>query len=92
MAMRKGDTAAANYHRKKLAKIKAGFFSKLWITNKGFSGAYREQGGYQRLHENPWLFSIFLPIDSKLVNNQQAVSSLYLTLRFNPLLWTNSSR
>ncbi len=79
MAMRKGDTAAANYHRKKREQIKKGFFSKLWMAKKGFSGAYREQGGYQRLHENPWLYSIFLPIDSKLVNNEQAVGSLYYT-------------
>lgn len=79
MAMRKGDTAAANYHRKKMEQIKKGFFSKLWIAKNGFSGAYREQGGYERLHENPWLYSIFLPIDAKLVNNEQAVGSLYYT-------------
>ncbi len=79
MAMRKGDTASADYHRKKMEQIKKGFFSKLWMAKKGFSGAYREQGGHERLHENPWLYSIFLPIDSKLVNDEQAVGSLYYT-------------
>jgi hypothetical protein len=79
MAKRKGDIVSENYHRKKLEKIRSGFFSKLWIAQKGFSGSYREQGGYERLHEDPWLYSIFLPIDVNLVNNEQAISSLYYT-------------
>lgn len=79
MAKRKGDIVSENYHRGKMERIRTGFFSKLWIAKKGFSGSYREQGGYERLHEDPWLYSIFLPIDTKLVNNEQAVSSLYYT-------------
>jgi hypothetical protein len=79
MAFRKNDVIAASYHQKKAALIRKGFFEKLWISKKGFSGAYREQGGYKRLHENPWLYSIFLPIDTKLVSDEQAVSSLYYT-------------
>jgi Domain of unknown function (DUF4450) len=79
MAMRKNDIVSANYHRKKAELIRKGFFKKLWIAKKGFSGAYREQGGFERLHEDPWLYSIFLPIDTKLVSNDQAVSSLYYT-------------
>ena len=79
MAKRKGDAVTENHHRRKLNKIRNGFFSKLWITKKGFSASYREQGGYERLHEDPWLYSIFLPIDVNLVNNEQAISSLYYT-------------
>lgn len=79
MAIKKGDTLSANFHRKKLEQINNGFFSKLWISQKGYSGAYREQGGYKRLHEDPWLYSIFLPIDVKLVSKEQAVSSLCYT-------------
>jgi Domain of unknown function (DUF4450) len=79
MAIRKNDRESAAYHKKKLAQIKNGFFKKLWIVKKGYAGAYREQGGYNRLHEDPWLYSIFLPIDTKLVNDEQAVSSLYYT-------------
>ncbi len=79
MASRKGDLALAAEHAKKMDKIRQGFFSKLWIDKKGYSGAYREQGGYGRLHEDPWLYSIFLPIDAGLVSREQAVGSLYYT-------------
>jgi Domain of unknown function (DUF4450) len=79
MAMRQGNSRSVAYHRKKLRLIRNGFFSKLWIAAKGYSGAYREQGGYQRLHEDPWSYSIFLPIDVNLVDHEQAVGSLYYT-------------
>lgn len=79
MAMRKNDAVAANYHKKKIQLIRKVFFEKLWMAKKGFSASYKEQGGYERLHEDPWLYSIFLPIDVGLVNNEQAVSSLYYT-------------
>jgi hypothetical protein len=79
MASRKGDLVLAAHHAQKLENIRKGFFSKLWIEKKGFAGAYREQGGYGRLHEDPWLYSIFLPIDAGLVNREQAIGSLYYT-------------
>ena len=79
MAIRKGENEEAKYHQAKLEHIKQGFFTKLWIKNKGYSGAYCEQGGFERLHENPWLYSIFLPIDAHLVTDNEAVSSLYYT-------------
>ncbi len=79
MAIHKGDTLSADFHRMKLGQIKKGFFSKMWISEKGFSGAYREQGGYERLHEDPWLYSIFLPVDANLINKEQSVSSLFYT-------------
>lgn len=79
MAMRMGDTVSSNFHFRKQQQIKKGFFSNLWIQSKGYSGAYKEQGGYQRLHEDPWLYSIFLPVDAKLVNTEQAIGSLYYT-------------
>ena len=61
---------------KKSGKV---FFEKLWINEKGYSGAYREQGGHERLHENPWMYSIFLPIDAGLTSALQSVESLYYT-------------
>ena len=66
MARNAGDAAAEKYHSQMLEKIKKGFFSKLWITEKGHSGSYREQGGHERLHTDPWLYSIFLP-DMKVI-------------------------
>ena len=77
MARSAGDTQAEKYHTKMVEKIKKGFFGKLWIPNKGFSGSYREQGGHERLHENPWLASIFLPIDAGLTSPLQTIESVY---------------
>ena len=77
MARNAGDTESEKYHTKMLEKIKKGFFKKLWISNKGFSASYREQGGHERLHENPWLYSIFLPVDAGLTSQTQAIESVY---------------
>jgi len=77
MARNAGDTEAEKYHNQMLEKIKKGFFKKLWISNKGHSGSYREQGGHERLHENPWLYSIFLPVDAGLTSPLQSIESVY---------------
>ncbi|MFT3948262.1 MAG: DUF4450 domain-containing protein [Agriterribacter sp.] len=77
MARAAGDAKAEHYHGQMLEKIKKGFFEKLWIKNKGYSGAYREQGGHERLHENPWLYSIFLPVECGMVSPLQAIESVY---------------
>ena len=77
MAHNAGDTASARYHTQMLEKIKKGFFEKLWISKKGHSGSYREQGGHERLHEDPWLYSIFLPIDAGLTSPLQSIESVY---------------
>lgn len=77
MARNAGDATAENYHNQMLAKIKEGFFNKLWITERGHAGSYREQTGHQRLHTDPWLYSIFLPVDAGLVNSEQAIESVY---------------
>lgn len=79
MARNAGDIKAEKYHDQMLEKIKKGFFEKLWIKEKGYPGAYREQGGHERLHEDPWLYSIFLPIDAGLTSQKQAVESVYYT-------------
>ena len=77
MARNAGDAASEKYHIQMLEKIKKGFFDKLWIDKYGHSGAYREQGGHERLHQNPWLYSIFLPIDAGLITPQQSIESVY---------------
>lgn len=79
MAFNAGDTLSAKHHSEMLERIKAGFFSSLWMQSKGHSGAYREQGGNRRLHENPWLYSIFLPIDAGLTSPLQNIESVYYT-------------
>ena len=79
LARRAGDTRAEARHRAQLEKIRRGFFQQLWIPRKGYVGAYREQMGYRRLNENPWLYSIFLPIDAGLLTPLQAAQALHFT-------------
>jgi hypothetical protein len=77
MARNAGDAEAEKYHIQMLEKIKKGFFEKLWINSKGHSGAYLEQGGHERLHQDPWLYSIFLPVDAGLTTPLQSIESVY---------------
>jgi hypothetical protein len=77
MARNAGDAQSERYHTQMLEKIKKGFFDLLWIRNKGYSGAYREQGGHGRLHQDPWLYSIFLPVDAGLTSSLQSIESVY---------------
>ena len=80
MARRAGDTQALKRHEAKLALIRKGFFEKLWVDKQGHPGAYREQGGHQRLHGDAWLPGIYLPLDCPgLFNDEQAASTLYFT-------------
>jgi len=99
MALQAGDKISAGYHNSMLKKIKKGFFDKLWINSKGYSGAYREQGGHERLHQDPWLYSIFLPVDAGLTTQVQSIESVYYSewaLQNDPVLaggrkvWTSN--
>lgn len=76
LALRAGDQAAAQRHGQTLVRIRAAFQRKLWIREKGHAGLYREQEGLQRLHDDPWLYSLFLPVDAGLVDAEQAAESL----------------
>jgi hypothetical protein len=81
MARRANDAKAVEAHQATLAQIKAAFFERLWIPGKGHPGKYREQGGHQRLHEDPWLYSICLPIEAGLLTPEQAAEALDYTER-----------
>lgn len=77
MAWNAADTLGVIRHQREMEKIKHAFQNLLWINGKGHSGAYIEQGGYRRVHQDPWLYSIFLPIDAELTDGYQALESLY---------------
>lgn len=77
LARRAGDAAAVRRHTRILTRIRKAFQNKLWIKAKGHAGLYREQSGLKRLHEDAWLYSIFLPVDAGLVDTDQAAQSLY---------------
>ncbi len=79
LAKRAGDAAGIERHAAAVERIRKGFFDLLWIPGKGFPGAYREQGGLERLHECPWLYGIFCPIDAGLLNAEESAQALFYT-------------
>lgn len=79
MAQRAGDKTAEQRHRGTAEKIKKALVDVLWTDKSGHLGAYREQGGRRRLHEDAWLPSIFLPIDFDMLTMEQAAQCLYYT-------------
>ena len=79
LAQREGDTRSVQLHTAALARIRKGFFDLLWIPEKGYPGAYREQIGLQRLHESCWLYAIFCPIDAGLLDAEQSAQALQYT-------------
>ncbi len=76
LAQRAGDQADMKLHTANLERIRKGFFNLLWIPRLGYPGAYREQIGYKRLHESPWLYAIFCPIDAGLLDTEQSAQAL----------------
>jgi len=79
LAQRAGDASDVRLHTENLARIRKGFFDLLWIPRLGYPGAYREQIGMKRLHESPWLYAIFCPIDAGLLDTEQAAQALQFT-------------
>ncbi len=79
LARRAGDEEGIRRHEESLEKIRRGFAGKMWATANGHPGAYVEQLGLKRLHEDCWLYSIFAPIDAGLLNTEQAAESLFYT-------------
>jgi hypothetical protein len=76
LAQRAGDQADAQLHAAAVARIRKGFFDLLWIPEEGHPGAYRDQIGLKRLHESPWLYGIFCPIDAGLLDTEQSAEAL----------------
>jgi hypothetical protein len=79
LAQRAGDQPGIALHSAAIDRIKKGFFDLLWVKDKGYPGAYREQYGLKRLHESGWLYAIFCPIDAGLLTAEQAATSLFYT-------------
>jgi hypothetical protein len=79
LARRAGDAAAVKRHEARLAKIHKSFMEKLWIPSKQYVGAYVEQGGHRRLHEDCWLYAIFCPIDAGMLDAVKSAQSLHYT-------------
>ena len=79
LALRAGDAASAAAHQAKMTQIRNALISELWVTSKGHLGLFREQGGHQRLVDNPWLYSLCVPIEAGMLTPEQAASNLHYT-------------
>lgn len=79
MAVRAGDSASAERHSEVAAHIRKALFQKLWLNDKGQFGAYIEQGGHERVHEDADLYSQFLPIHAGMTAPHDALRALYST-------------
>lgn len=79
MARRAGDAATATRHKARADKILNALQSKLWLEDRGHFGLYVEQGGHHRVHEDAWVYSVFLPIDAGMTTLEQAARSLFFT-------------
>ncbi len=79
LAARAGDEAGAEKHSLQAGKIAKAFQERFWIPRKGYVGAYIEQTGHKRLHDDSWLYSIFLPIDAGLLSHPQSAQALHYT-------------
>lgn len=79
MAERAGEKDKAQAHRAQADKIRRAFIAKLWNKEKGHPGANLEQVGHQRRRDDPWLYSIFLPIDAGMLSLEEALQALHYT-------------
>ena len=79
MARRANDTAAMRAHAATAAKIKDAFFAQLWLSDRGHPGAFKEEIGHQRVRPDAWLYSIFVPIEAGLLDQEQAAQALFYT-------------
>ena len=77
MARIEKDVAAERRHGGILERIRKGFRELLWSDRLGVAGKCREQGENGRLMENPWSYSVFMPIDMELLDPVQAAQALY---------------
>jgi hypothetical protein len=79
MAQQEYDRAGIDRHAAAAGHIRHAFFKLLWDGTSGHPGSYREQGGLKRLHDDPWLYGIFCPIDAGLLDSEQAAEALEYT-------------
>jgi len=89
MAKRAGDQKMVEHHEKMLARIREGFFAKLWHQPGGHPGAYHEYGGDQRLHTDAWMPGIAVALDSPGLMTREQMAT---TLRFTERAWEREKR
>ncbi len=79
MARNAGEMNLSKEYDNRAQKIKTALLKELWISDRGYVGFYREAQGEKRLHKDSWLYSIFLPIDAGILDENEAAQALYYT-------------
>jgi len=78
LALSTGNTSAASAYNSSAAFIRAAA-QDLWIAPLGIPASHREEGGHRRLRPDPWLYSIFLPIEGDLWDAETSAQALHFT-------------
>ncbi len=79
MRRRLGDTKAAAAHDAVAGQIQAALDKILWLPGAGHYASYIEQGGHQRVHTDPWIYSQHVPIEAGMSDPMQAWQAMYYT-------------
>ncbi len=74
-----GDTKAAAAHDAAADHIRAALDKILWLPKSGYYASYIEQGGHQRVHTDPWIYSQHVPIEAGMSTPLQAWQAMYYT-------------
>ena len=64
MATRAGNASEAAAFAAMAGRIRAAA-QELWVTDLGLPASHREEGGHRRLRPDPWLYSVFVPIEAQ---------------------------
>ena len=78
MALRAGNATEAAACGASAARIRAAS-QQLWVVEAGLPASHREEGGHRRLRPDPWLYSIFLPIEAGLWDAATAAQALFFS-------------
>jgi hypothetical protein len=78
MAARAGNASEAAAFAASAARIR-GAAAALWVADAGLPASHREEGGHRRLRPDPWLYSVFLPIEAGLWDAETAAQALHFT-------------
>jgi hypothetical protein len=79
MRRRRGDPKGASAHDAVADHIKAALNKVLWLPGAGHYASYIEQGGHQRVHTDPWIYSQHVPIEAGLSEPMQAWQAMHYT-------------
>ena len=78
MAQRAGNASEAAAFDAQAATVRANA-AQLWVAPLGLPAASREEGGHRRLRPDPWLYSVFVPVEARLWDRETAAQALHFS-------------